>query len=249
MHLSQLMPPLIFVHHIDDVSGEFGMVWDGSVDHMSCASLSINNHISWSHCHHTYKLTRFSYSMFCLNGTSNSTIKPSHGTPLKINPSDWNPVWWNSTLQLQCTLRNLIWLPFLPHTKKITFGAADHQSWWSWHVPNLHLCRGRGGNRRPASFNQQLHHWVMSVAETSYLKVASVRWLPDPCHVLYVLFGELNAIPKPILAAMHFFMALVCMGESWIYIYYYNTNWHIYMRACTQIMNNTYGITFKQVEL
>ena len=126
----------------------FWGVWDGlgwfGGSHVMCITLDKQPHL-WSHCHHTYKLTRFSYSMFCLNGTSNSTIKPSHGTPLKINPSDWNPVWWNSTLQLQCTLRNLIWLPFLPHTKKITFGAADHQSWWSWHVPNLHLCRGRGG--------------------------------------------------------------------------------------------------------
>lgn len=150
-----------------------------------------------------------------------------------------------------CSVLSGIWSDYLSfHTqKKSPLGLRTIKADDLGTCPTC-ICAGAGGgNRRPASFNQQLHHWVMSVAETSYLKVASVRWLPDPCHVLYVLFGELNAIPKPILAAMHFFMALVCMGESWIYIYYYNTNWHIYMRACTQIMNNTYGITFKQVEL
>ena len=135
--------PIDDVHHIDDVSGEFGMVWDGSVDHMSCASLSRNNHISWSHCHHTYKLTRFSYSIFLFEwDIFNSTIQLS--LELSFSESKWLESGMMILQHLHGrNLRHLIWLPFLARHQKITFRAADHQSWWSWHVPNLHLCRGQ----------------------------------------------------------------------------------------------------------
>lgn len=122
--------------------GSLGMVWDVSVDHMSCASLSINNHISWSHCHHTYKLTRFSYSIFLFEWDIELNCKTIPWTPINdhqvtgIRYDDFSTLPWQKSQESDLTT--------FPSThKKITFRASDHQSWWSWHVPNLHLCRGQ----------------------------------------------------------------------------------------------------------
>ena len=146
----------------------------------------------------------------------------------KWSPSDWNPVMMIFQHFHGRNLRNLIWLPFLPHTKKSPLGLRTIKADDLGTCPTC-ICAGANLTSsfiHPTTASKR----VMSVAETSYLKVAPVRWLPGPCHVLFVLFGDLNAHPKPILNSNAFLHGISLHG--WILNFIFITVIQIDIYTC-----------------
>lgn len=212
MHLSQLMPPLMTCITLMTFLGSLG--WFGMVRWITC------------HVHHSRETTTspghivtilinshdFLIRYFCLNGTSSTQLFNYPMNFLFLNPSDWNPVWWFcNTCMAEISG---IWSDYLSlhDTKRSPLGLRTIKADDLGTCPTC-ICAG-------ANLTSNFIHpttapkSVMSVAETWYLKVAPVRWLPGPCHVLYVLFEELNAIPKAILNSNAFLHGISLHG--WI---------------------------------